>query len=809
MKNIRYNRAMRLLTLGGLALENVSFGRVKPLLLLTYLALEGPKERRYLAQLFWPGASDPMNSLSAALTRLRKSVGAVEADEVRVWTKVTTDAADLLSALGSDNLEQALTLYNGPFLHGTFLPDWSIELEEWVYATREDLAERVRRGSLKLAEREAAGGHFAAASRRAETAHTLDGAPEYEPEELTRLHLILQAGESPLAAKIRDEAAAFDLELSMSTGEARARLQRVLVGRQREVARLEQLEPGAWAWVRGGAGMGKTALLKSLSGVYLPGRSGLPYATLEPLLGGDGVLQEGEAAILQRLLRLETRWLIDNWSRVDEQSRRVLTQLRELRPRAGVVIAARERAPFPVDTQLELGPIPQESLSPDTWNKTQGLPALVEAYLRGEPLEAALEARLSALSDDARDAYLALALLDAPDIALVRRALSFTAAVTAHVLEELLAAGLVEPSGQVRVRQAAQEYLEARPTTLGPLCLKLARVLSDLDAFPLFERSRHLWAQGDEAKAVQAYLAWADELLRRGFPQQAFEVLEDAPQFRVVTFLKARALERAGRYQEAFECTTGLADTPEVLALKSVLFYRLGKPEAAKAAAEGALEGSLEARAEGMNTLGHQARYRGEYEAAAKFFRRAAALWQAQGSRGRWADALNNIGIALGQQGADFGDTEAAFQEALEAAGDNQVLRARVLLNLGVECERRGELQNAIEIYKETIALAEGIGATELMTRAWNNLGWVYHQRGDKTEAEDAYRRGLKIAQQLGEHEILATVLGNLAELTENLEAWEEALQILAVAGQQAIIEEFWSGLPQGHPFRQRSGSTA
>ena len=75
---------MRLLTLGGLSLQDTSFRRTKPLLLLAYLALEGPQERRYLAELFWPGESDPMNSLSAALTKLRKGVeGAVEADEVR------------------------------------------------------------------------------------------------------------------------------------------------------------------------------------------------------------------------------------------------------------------------------------------------------------------------------------------------------------------------------------------------------------------------------------------------------------------------------------------------------------------------------------------------------------------------------------------------------------------------------------------------------------------------------------------------------------------------------------------------------
>ena len=243
-----------------------------------------------------------------------------------------------------------------------------------------------------------------------------------------------------------------------------------------------------------------------------------------------------------------------------------------------------------------------------------------------------------------------------------------------------------------------------------------------------------------------------------------------------------------------------------MLALKSVLFYRLGKPEEAKAAAEGALEGSLEARAEAMNTLGHQARYRGEYEEAAKYFRRAAALWQAQGSRARWADALNNLGIA---QYWLKEDSEKTYQEALEAAGDNLILRARVLLNLGIEYERKVEVDKAIQSYLETIALAEKAGVNEVLTRAWNNLGWVYHQRDNREEAEDAYRKGLRIAQQAGEREMLGTVLGNLAELTKDLEAWEEALRILAAAGQQAIIERLWTGLPQNHPFRQRSGGGA
>jgi hypothetical protein len=43
---------MRLVMLGGLALEPSTFTRPKPLLLLAYLSLEGPRSRRDIAELF-------------------------------------------------------------------------------------------------------------------------------------------------------------------------------------------------------------------------------------------------------------------------------------------------------------------------------------------------------------------------------------------------------------------------------------------------------------------------------------------------------------------------------------------------------------------------------------------------------------------------------------------------------------------------------------------------------------------------------------------------------------------------------------
>jgi len=146
---------MRLTTLGGLELPGTRFTQPKPLLLLAYLALEGPQQRRHLAELFWSG--NRMKSLSMTLTRLRQGAGVVVGgDDKRVWTTLESDAKALLGALDQSDWRGVNDLYAGAFLEGVVLPDWSSELEEWVYTTREYLAERVQHALLNLAE-EAAG----------------------------------------------------------------------------------------------------------------------------------------------------------------------------------------------------------------------------------------------------------------------------------------------------------------------------------------------------------------------------------------------------------------------------------------------------------------------------------------------------------------------------------------------------------------------------------------------------------------------------------------------------------------------------
>ncbi len=276
-----YNVDMLLHTLGGLELVSSSFARPKPLLLLCYLALEGAKERRYLAELFWQGATDPLNRLAVTLARLRKAdPGIINVDNERVWTELPTDAQGLLTAVEEGRYEEAVNLYRGPFLEGVYFEDWGSELEEWVYGTRDFLAGQVKVAQLVLGEAEAAKGRFRDAAKRAEAAVSVARTAGLEPSDITRLHTLLLAGGSPHIMTLQKEAETFGVELLKTPAEARDALRQVasnrrvvpnnlpgrstsFVGRERELVELAAVlanEDARLVTVFGPAGVGKTSL---------------------------------------------------------------------------------------------------------------------------------------------------------------------------------------------------------------------------------------------------------------------------------------------------------------------------------------------------------------------------------------------------------------------------------------------------------------------------------------------------------------------------------------------------------------------
>lgn len=127
-------------TLGGLRLDGASCDRRKPLLLVAYLALEGPQPRDRLAPLFWPATTDPRNRLTVALSRLRKEApGSVDAGAKTVSTHVAHDVAGLREAVERRDQAAIRGVYAGALLEGVDLPDVGSELDGWILETRETL----------------------------------------------------------------------------------------------------------------------------------------------------------------------------------------------------------------------------------------------------------------------------------------------------------------------------------------------------------------------------------------------------------------------------------------------------------------------------------------------------------------------------------------------------------------------------------------------------------------------------------------------------------------------------------------------
>jgi predicted ATPase len=195
----------KLHTLSGLRLEHTTYAKPKPLLLLAYLCVEGKKDKRFLADLFWPKASNPLNSLAKALCELRQ-LGVVENDDTHVWATITSDVNEFLGGLEQRELDNAVPIYQDAFLSGIYLPEWGVELEEWVYSTRDYLAARMREALLVLAEK---ANDLTAAMKYARRACELT-AP-LEPDLLPRLYKFL--ADTPHAAKLQQEAKEFGVSL--------------------------------------------------------------------------------------------------------------------------------------------------------------------------------------------------------------------------------------------------------------------------------------------------------------------------------------------------------------------------------------------------------------------------------------------------------------------------------------------------------------------------------------------------------------------------------------------------------------------
>src|SRR5690606_11277107 len=256
-------------TLGRLTLEPGGFSRPKPLVVLAYLAVEGPTRRSRLCELFFASSADPSDSLSTTLRRLGKVPGCVETVGDEVIARVTCDASQVLAMLDAGDHEGACRSYSGGFLAGLAV-DLPVEGEEWVFAVREYLARRVIEAHLTLGERGLSAGDAASGLRHATAAYQLARNEELVQGVLARLYPLMQRSGRSQADAVLSAARRGDAGIDVRSGHGavlEARLGPLpgsqLISREAELdAVVQALTTGEsrLVTVHGPGGIGKTRL---------------------------------------------------------------------------------------------------------------------------------------------------------------------------------------------------------------------------------------------------------------------------------------------------------------------------------------------------------------------------------------------------------------------------------------------------------------------------------------------------------------------------------------------------------------------
>ena len=383
---------MQLRCLGAFGLEGFDIALRKPLLLVAYVAIEGRQPRGRIAALFWPDATDPRNRLSVALSRIRQQApGVIDADADSVRAVVATDVGAFAAALERGDWRRAAELHGDGFLEGEAFPGISEELETWIVETRESLAEKLRHALLEVADAAVAVGRFDEAARMTEAALAVPGATPLDPARLRRVHALLQAGDSPASAKVRDDADSLGIEVAGSRAQARAHLlgevppsnlprqATSFVGRGRERAEVGAAlarDGSALITLLGPGGIGKTRLALAVAkdqlasrrfpgGVYAAWLDGIDDPAAIPgaiAAAVRAVPKRGEellAAVIRTVGRRRVLMVLDNFEHVVDGAP-VVRDLLSACPNLRIVVTSRVTLGIPDASIVRVQGLPVE-----------------------------------------------------------------------------------------------------------------------------------------------------------------------------------------------------------------------------------------------------------------------------------------------------------------------------------------------------------------------------------------------------------------------------------------------------------------
>jgi predicted ATPase/class 3 adenylate cyclase/ATP/maltotriose-dependent transcriptional regulator MalT len=229
--------------------------------------------------------------------------------------------------------------------------------------------------------------------------------------------------------------------------------------------------------------------------------------------------------------------------------------------------------------------------------------------------------------------------------------------------------------------------------------------------------------------------------------------------------VRARAARLAGRldlFQSDFE--------------RAIPFYELALELFAQA-------GDDEGHVLSLTELAWMTIMRGDLERGRAMCEEGFAAAGRLGDRGLVGNALNNLGVALGEAG-DAARASELFAEALAARREVGDRRGETiaLSNLGVSQLREGKYAPAQETLLEAVELTRSFGDPIPLAYAIGMLGWARLLGGEEEEAEELFRESLRMRLETGEKRFTADNLEGLAAVAAAQDRPRRAARLFGAA---------------------------
>ena len=835
---------MLLCTLGKLELQQTNFSRPKPLLLLCYLALEGPQERRHMAELFWPEASDHMKSLGVALAQLRRDAPeAIEANSMQLRALVNTDIKILETAIAQEDIENAKKLYKGAFLEGFYLSNCSAELEEWVYAQRERLAYLTHQAILKFAEKKASEGEHIIAVKYTELAYNLAGAPNLEVEDLERCYNLLSASDSPELHKIRKELQEYGITPTSSkkvklisnheqkkSSNNLPPLPPLFMGRQQELAEIQALlaqKDCRLLTVVGTGGVGKTSLILQVAKHLLEKKcfkDGLYFVSLAAINDPDlvissiaqnlGVAENPKNPVIDSVKSFlkdkQILLVLDNFEQVTAATS-ILGELLQSCPKLKLLVTSRVTLHLSLEKEYPLEPLDLPDLQklPAT-NNLLNYPAIALFVKNAKNTKPSFTLN----EENARAIAEICCALDGLPLAIYLASARIKMLSPKALLKrldkrlEILKGGAKDFPSRHRTLQATIDWSHSLLTeTEQVLFRRLAIFVGGFNLEAAESVCQGLGIFDGVTELVNKSLIYSEE---QASGEMRFFMLETIREYALNSLKEVKELETLQEAHLNYYLALAEQAEPELIGAKQIeWFTKLAEEhDNLRAAIVWAKDkGKIELGLKLAVAIWRFWMVRGHIREGSFHLKSLLNHPKAQAKTMTRVKALNGLGTLMFTIG-DFDRARPVFEESLAIARDfdDELVLANTLNNLSWVSFHCGYTTKGQELSEEALEKHKNLENKRGEALSLNNLAWGDLFKGELLKAKPFFQESLKIRQEIEDKRGIILTAINLAWIENTLGNYKEGVKLLTRASEtlkrfEDKLVTSWAKFIQGEGF--------